>query len=113
MLSQRGSDLAREASRKADVRQNAAPPSRPPPASRQRLSFHEKHALETLPARIAALHAEVERLQRRLADPDLYTRDSKAFAETSSALTAAQEELGRAEETWLELEIRREAIEGA
>ena len=83
-----------------------------PPPVKRRLSFHEKHALETLPDRIATLQADIRRLQRRLDEPDLYARDQKAFAEASNAFTAAQSELATAEEKWLVLEILREEIEG-
>src|SRR5262249_27666898 len=45
------------------------------PKTKRRLSFNEKHALETLPAKIAALEKEVGELQRRLSDPALYAED--------------------------------------
>jgi ATP-binding cassette subfamily F protein uup len=112
MLAQRGQGVAspKPARRKPEVR-----PARPAPESKpgkRRLSFHEKHALETLPQRIAELQGRVGALQRRLDDPNLYARDRAAFAEVSNALTAAQHELAAAEETWLKLEILREEIEG-
>ena len=87
------------------------PPHEPAPA-RRRLSFHEKHALETLPKSIAALQAKLRELHQRLDDPSLYARRRQAFDETSAALTAAQTELAAAEEKWLELEVLREEIEG-
>src|SRR5258708_5315100 len=90
-------------------------PARPPPEpkpGRRRLSFHEKHALETLPQQIAALQGRIGHLQQRLDDPNLYARDRGAFAETSNSLAAAQLELAAAEDKWLKLEIRREEIEG-
>ena len=52
-------------------------------------------------------------LQDRLQDPGFYARDPKAFAETSGSLAAAQAELAGAEEKWLELEIKREEIDGS
>jgi ABC transport system ATP-binding/permease protein len=76
------------------------------------LSFHEKHALEQLPERIAALRTTIDDLHRRLDDPTLYARDRQAFDQASSALTAAQGELHIAEEKWLALEILREEAEG-
>jgi ATP-binding cassette subfamily F protein uup len=75
------------------------------------MSFHQKHALETLPAEIARLGAEAHALQTKLADPDLYARDRRAFDETSRSLAAAQSALAAAEEKWLELELLREEIE--
>src|SRR6185503_10077436 len=49
------------------------------PAARRRLSFNDKHALETLPARIAALEAEIAMLSKLIADPNFYARDRVAF----------------------------------
>jgi ATP-binding cassette subfamily F protein uup len=69
--------------------------------------------LKTSSARIAALIEEIARLERLLADPDLYARDRPAFTAAGSALTKAQAELAAAEEDWLRLELLREEIEGA
>jgi ATP-binding cassette subfamily F protein uup len=121
MLAQRGGDVARkdilrndsgrkETKPKAAPTEPAAAPSTTP---RRRLTFNDKHALEILPSRIAALQADLQRLQQRLHEPDLYARDRKAFEDTSAALATTQAELAAAEERWLELEILREEIEGS
>ncbi|MDR3470285.1 MAG: ATP-binding cassette domain-containing protein [Devosia sp.] len=83
-----------------------------PIAAKGKLSFKDKHALETLPKQIKALEAEIAVLQKALADPGLYARDAKAFADKSKALDAKQAERERVEEQWLELEIKREAMGG-
>jgi ABC transport system ATP-binding/permease protein len=114
MLAQRGADLARESVKPAtqkEPKEAKAATSEPRPAKR-RLSFHEKHALETLPKTIAALQADIRKLDARLADPGLYARDRKAFDATSAALATAHAELATAEERWLELEMLREEIAG-
>mgnify|MGYP005854872535 CR=1 FL=1 len=80
---------------------------------KRKLSFHEKHALETLPGTIDALHAEIEELRAVLSDTDLYGRDPKAFEKTTARLAKAEAELTEAEERWLELELLREELEGA
>jgi ATP-binding cassette subfamily F protein uup len=116
MLAQRGSDLAsnRVAKAKAPTAaRGSAQAARPARSGKPRLSFQQKHALETLPKQIATLHANVGQLQRRLEDPGFYARDQKAFAETSASLAAAQLELAVAEEKWLELEILREEMEAS
>jgi ATP-binding cassette subfamily F protein uup len=82
-----------------------------PPNTKRRLSFKDKHALETLPARIEALRAQMTALQQKLADPRLYERDAAAFDETSRAFVSAEQALAEAEDQWLELEIRREEME--
>jgi ATP-binding cassette subfamily F protein uup len=83
-----------------------------PPAPARKLSFKDKHALETLPTRIDQLHAEVARQHEILSDPELYRRDARAFQQASAALAMVERDLAQAEERWLELEMLREAIEG-
>ena len=113
MLAQRGVDLSRDAVNDELKVAKSAPkptPRRAAPERKRRLSFNEKHELETLPATMAALQSKIKALHRRLGEPELYTRDRKAFDEASAALAAAQAELAAAEEKWLELEILREEI---
>ncbi|HEY0352233.1 MAG TPA: ATP-binding cassette domain-containing protein, partial [Enterovirga sp.] len=80
MLAQRGADLALRHGTPQARRERAAKPAsaeegtNAKPAAKRRLSFHEKHALATLPTRIAALEKEIEGLQKRLDDPALFTR---------------------------------------
>jgi ATP-binding cassette subfamily F protein uup len=82
------------------------------PMAKVKLSFKQKHALETLPGEIARLEAEIVRLNGLLADPGLYTRDAKRFTKASDDLRAAEAARTRAEDDWLALEELREAIEG-
>lgn len=115
MLAQRGTDLNRRAPR------NAAPEKLPreapesatvsAPSRKRKLSFNEKHALETLPATIATLQIQIAELNRKLDDPQLYVRDRKAFDAASAAMAKAQSELAAAEDRWLELEMLREDLE--
>jgi ATP-binding cassette subfamily F protein uup len=114
MLAQRGADVARPGSGQGKTPAARKPPAAPqePRPARKRLSFKDKHALETLPSRIASLEQRIAALQAALADPQLYARDRKAFADSSAALIAAQHDLATAEEQWLELELRREETEG-
>jgi ATP-binding cassette subfamily F protein uup len=78
--------------------------------AKRKLSFKEKHALETLPATMAELETRIARLQEKLAAPDLYQRDRKAFEAATADLGKAQSELAAAEERWLELEMLRESL---
>jgi ATP-binding cassette subfamily F protein uup len=114
MLAQRGADLKREAVKAGVIQDDrgskAAAPSTTP---KRRLNFNEKHALETLPRKIAKLQAEIAKQQRHLDDPDLFRKDRKKFDQASDALTKTQRELHEAEEKWLELEVLREEIEQA
>ena len=86
MVAQRGEGVtakAVKAEAKA-VREKAEAPSSPAP--KRRLSFNDKHALETLPARIAALEAEIATLDEDDRRPGLYARDRAAFDKASAAL---------------------------
>ena len=120
MLTQRGplaTPSAQIAARPTQRRRDAeAPPmvvsakAAPPP--RRRMSFKDRHALQTLPARIGELQAEVARLNAMLSDAGAYARDPRAFSQTTEALAAAQVALSAAEEQWLTLELLREEIDG-
>src|SRR6266478_3722392 len=114
MLAQRGADLTREVVKTAVIRgDRELKASTPSGASRRRLNFNEKHALETLPKKIAKLQAEIAKQQRHLDDPDLFQKDRKKFDQASDKLTKTQSELQEAEDKWLELEVLREEIEQA
>ena len=111
MLAQRGPVMAAASQVATKVR--VATQSKPQRSSApRRMTFKDRHALETLPARIAALQGDVERLSAALADADLYARDPARFSATTMALEAAQTELAAAEERWLTLEMLREELEG-
>ncbi|MCL2713919.1 MAG: ATP-binding cassette domain-containing protein [Alphaproteobacteria bacterium] len=112
MLSQRGADLRRGTTAPLEKKEPKSAPPAPVVAAKRKLSFSEKHALSTLPERIDFLHAEITRLQTLLAAPDLYQRDRNSFDNATTAITAAHDELARAEHRWLELEMLREELEG-
>lgn len=122
MLAQRGADLARTSAgtgpRPGAGRSSADPGSAAKPRSgagaagqKRRLSFHQQHALKTLPSRIDALSREIERLQAEVADPTLFARAPAEFRRATTALAERAAELEAAETEWLELEILREEIE--
>jgi ATP-binding cassette subfamily F protein uup len=109
MVTQRGAGVAAKTVAK-QAAAKAATPAPAPRASTRKLSFKEKHALETLPARIAALETEMAALEAKLADPALYARDRKAYTAASERLDAARAERDAAEHQWLELEMLREEL---
>jgi ATP-binding cassette subfamily F protein uup len=118
MLAQRGADLTAKAPPRSAVSHRGRPakdsrpaPAATPSAGRKRLTFHQQHALRTLPARIDALTREVAALQARLADPALFVRDRTAFDAASTAAVKMEAELEAAETEWLELEMLREEID--
>ncbi|MBV8839202.1 MAG: ATP-binding cassette domain-containing protein [Alphaproteobacteria bacterium] len=112
MVAQRGEGVSAKSAKpepKAPREKAEAPPVAAAPKAR--LTFKDKHALETLPARIAALEADIAKHAKTIADPTLYARDRAAFDAASAALARAQAELSAAEDEWLRLEELREQVE--
>ncbi len=115
MLAQRGADLTRERPKQAAPKagRTAASVDTEPRPTKRRLTFKDKHALDTLPKTIAALQAEMKELQSKLDDPQFYARDRAGFEKTTVTLGELQLKIAAAEAQWLELEIRREEIAGS
>ncbi|GAB5376981.1 MAG: ATP-binding cassette domain-containing protein [Acuticoccus sp.] len=114
MLTQRGeAPTTTTAAAKGKPQKSAAPAAAParPAAKKTKLSFREKHDLETLPARLEALEAEIATLSEQLADPDLYAKDVARFEKLTNQLAEREAERSAAEERWLELEMKREELE--
>jgi ATP-binding cassette subfamily F protein uup len=111
MLAQRGGDLTREARTVGKKDEKAETPKADEPAQpRRRMTFKDKHALETLPGEIAAMQAKARALQAKLDDPEFYSRDRAGFEETAAALGRLHDDIAAAEERWLALELEREAL---
>jgi ATP-binding cassette subfamily F protein uup len=114
MVAQRGAGVADRAAApvSGSVRDKSAPTPSQPAAARRKLSFRDKHALDTLPKRMDELRASMQKIRVLLDDPTLYSRDPDRFAKASQAFTDAESELATAEDQWLELEILREELGG-
>jgi len=87
----------------------AAPPPRVKAAS-AKLSYRDERRLAELEVEAPRLAERIAALERRLADANLYARDAAAFDQTSRDLAAARLALAEAEDAWLDLEARREAL---
>jgi ATP-binding cassette subfamily F protein uup len=112
MLAQRqGADLERRTLAETNKSAAGGTQSPEPAKAKRKLSFKEKHALETLPARMEKLSLEIAKLQSKLADGSLYTKDPQAFTLATAALAKSEAELTAAEENWLELEMLRQELE--
>jgi len=77
-----------------------------------RLSYKDKYALETLPKEIEALEVQIKQLEGELADPDLFSKNPDQFNKTSRALAQVMSDHEALQERWLELEMKREELEG-
>jgi ABC transport system ATP-binding/permease protein len=113
MLAQRGKGIEPRRTETPSASKPAGPES-PLDSSRGRrkLTFKEKHALETLPVRMNELNRDIAALESTLSDPELFNRDGKHFEECAKKLDIARAELASAEERWLEIELKREELEG-
>jgi len=85
-----------------------APPMR---EAKAKLTFKDRHALETLPATINKLHADIDKLNALLAEPGLFEANPGRFNKAVEALALTQRRLGECEEEWLRLELLREEAE--
>jgi ATP-binding cassette subfamily F protein uup len=114
MVAQRGRGVdARRTAPAGPARQTIPrPAAAQPPPGRSRLTFKDKHALQTLPTEIERLTAEATRLKDALADPGFYGRDPQGFDRTAAALAKAEAAIAAAEDEWLRLEILREEAGG-
>jgi ATP-binding cassette subfamily F protein uup len=102
----------KEAARRAEAQ--PAPAAIAPAATKKpaKLSFKDAHRLKELEGLLASLPDDIARHEADLADPDLYTRDRKAFDRATANAARARTLLAAAEEEWLELEAKREALGG-
>jgi len=94
----------------AEQKTVAAAQSRPEPARAAKLSYKDQRRLSELETLIAEAPSKAAALEARLADPGLYGRDPAGFQALSSELDALRQTLDSAEEEWLALEERREAL---
>ncbi|MBN7777908.1 MULTISPECIES: ABC-F family ATP-binding cassette domain-containing protein [Nitratireductor] len=114
MAQRKGEELERRKARTAEQQKTrSAGNAGAPRAASKKLSYKQKFALETLPKKLDELADEIAALEKKLADPNLYTRDAAAFQRFSKELDDARASSEKMEEEWLELEMLREEIEGA
>jgi ATP-binding cassette subfamily F protein uup len=111
MVAQRGEGVEARQSSKPKAEKSGPKPRVKSDTPATKLTFKDKHALETLPARMTALENEIGALHEVLTDSALYARDPKKFEDASVKLEKAQAELSDSEERWLELEMLREELE--
>ena len=113
LVQRKGADLEKAAS-KRDVQngktgQSAAIAAQP--AAKRKMTFKDKHALETLPTRVQKLEVEISALSAKLGDSELFVHNRPEFDAASARLADAQTALEAAETQWLELEELRAGIE--
>ncbi len=88
--------------------EEAAKPAPPPPKAKpKKLSMKQQKELETLPAHIEALEAELAELDRRLADPAFFKKPADEVRKATDRYAAIPVELDAAIAKWAELEERK------
>ncbi len=101
---------ARRQRKAAPTATKAATPSPEPRKAATKLTFKEQRELDLLPGEIDRLTAEIAAGEALLADAGLYQRDRAKFDATNAKLDAARSRIGEAEERWLELAAKAEAL---
>ncbi|AYV46472.1 elongation factor 3 [Caulobacter flavus] len=89
-----------------------APAAPAAPKKTTKLSYKDQRRLEECEALIANSPKILGDLEKKLDDPNLYARDPAGFDKIMKALDKARADLAQAEEDWLMLEEKREAIAG-
>ena len=82
------------------------------PKKSGKLTFKDAHRLKELEGLLASLPEDIARHDVTLSDQGLYARDRKAFARATANADRSRALLAAAEEEWLELEAKREALAG-
>lgn len=90
-------------SKNKNLKQSISPP--------KKLSFKDSHRLKELDKLMPKFAKEIQGLEEDLSDANLYADDPAGFQSKSERLAACRNELDEAEQEWLELEEKREAID--
>lgn len=114
MVSQRGAKPAARAgiSRESGTSGSASAGKSVAKPSSSKMSFKDKHALETLPKEMEKLEGDIAKVNKALAEAGLFEKNPKRFNQLVKLLEKTQSELDGVEERWLELETMREELEG-
>ncbi|MES1199391.1 MAG: ABC-F family ATP-binding cassette domain-containing protein [Pseudomonadota bacterium] len=82
-----------------------------PPRKSKKLSFKDEHRAAELDALLPKLAAEIATLEEQLSDADAFARDPARFENAAKRIEAARREKSAAEDEWLAIETRREALQ--
>ncbi|MGQ3040345.1 MAG: ABC-F family ATP-binding cassette domain-containing protein, partial [Brevundimonas sp.] len=101
---------SRGGSSRSDGSEAAPAPALSAPKKSAKLSFKDTHRLKELEGLLESLPAVIAKHDAALADPDLYSRDPKAFDRAMTGAAQAREQLEVAELEWLELEEKKASL---
>jgi ATP-binding cassette subfamily F protein uup len=77
-----------------------------PAHQNRRLSYKERRELDSLPATIEQLEADIAQLHTSMADPTFYRQPSEEIATEQSRLNSLEKDLATAYSRWEQLEDR-------
>jgi ABC transport system ATP-binding/permease protein len=114
MLAQRkGAQEERRRAEKAGEKPKAdTASSSDAPKAKGKLSYKQKFALENLPKEMEKAEGEIAAREKKMADPNLFTKDPATFNKLAAEMEKLREKVTAMEEEWLELEMLREELEG-
>jgi ABC transport system ATP-binding/permease protein len=114
MLAQRkGAEAERKAeAKKEKQKEQSAAPQAAENKAKGKLSYKQKFALENLPKQMEEAEAKAAKLEEKMADPSLFSKDPATFNKTAKDLGKLRDQIAAWEEEWLELEMLREELEG-
>jgi ABC transport system ATP-binding/permease protein len=114
MLAQRrGAEQERKKAEKAAEKPKSEQQAKPATdKNKGKLSYKQKFALENLPKQMEEAEAKAAKIEERMADPNLFTKDPAGFNKLAAELEALRGKITAMEEEWLELEMLREEMEG-
>ena len=87
-----------------------ASPKKPSQRTANKLSFKDQHRLSEVEAEIPALEDDIAKLETALSKPDLYQQQPETFARLTGELEQTKAKLAKAEEDWLSIEAKKEAL---
>ncbi len=104
-LRQRSAEVAEASERAATLtKEKRSATTKAPASAIRRRTYKEKLELESLPAKIAELDAEIDKLHADMAQPEFYQQRASAIAEKAARLKTFEQQLATAYERWEELE---------
>jgi ATP-binding cassette subfamily F protein uup len=102
--------------RRQQIAKSRVPETQPKPVPdklkkrTEKLSYKDQRELDALPQRIEELEAELDGLQSRLGDPDLYRTQGEQLAQLQQEAARLESELEQAYERWESLETFKAGI---
>ena len=100
-----------QSSTKTATRKRSKTADKPAKKRSNRLTFKDKHALDTLPDEIDAITAEIATLEAQLADQALFASNPDKFTANAAHLAQLQSDKEAKELQWLEVAEKAEALD--